>query len=1281
VFVQYYRQTHTNATPSPALVKAALINSAIELDQAFGNDPAPNMDEGWGRLNLPPIFDGSRSFSFLDQSVLLTNGQVFEKHFVVASPSQPFKVTLTYTDPPGLPAATSALVNDLDLEIVAPDGRLYRGNQFDGGESVPNPLGRDAINNVEGVYLSNPVPGDYLVRVRAINVVQDARQDTLAIDQDFALVVSALLASSGTSTLLLDRKTYTAPSQIKITLISSDLAGHPSATVSASSTTETKAELVLLAAAGSSGSFTGAIATATGPPLIDGRLQIANNDIIQIVYSNSVAGSNLIATARADLVPPVLSNVAITNGFGVASVSWSSDEPATSIVRYGTNAVLSSLTLAVTNSDLVTSHSLTLEGLVPGRTYYCYVVSADEAGNAATNTNGGTFFTVVVPPTAAVLLVDDYQPDPYGLFQAPPLNGYTDPLNQIGVTYDVWDENSRGSPTLANLRPYRAVLWRVGDFATPPLTAAERSAISNYVATGGGFFMASMEVLSRLDEASATDFSFNVLHVQSYVADTGASEIFGASYSPITAGLDIVMDYSLYDNLWGGLVPGDLTDSITPMPGATAILSSDLGDTVGVCWPGLGHQAPGHVVFLSTALDAVPMGNGIDDRVNLLRNILAFLAPGAPGLGTLSLDSPAYRLPSIATIQVGDAQRAGAGSLSVQAATTTQTNALSVNLNETTTSGLFSGDVTLIAATNPPSSGKLRAKNGDRLTITYFNLSVAKLLSASADIETAPPGITNVSPQPEYVDAIVSWDTSELTDGLVQFGESKLLNRTAYDPGPATSHSLTLSGLIPDHTYYFQVVSTDLAGNTATDNNNSNFYSFHTFLPLEPPWSDDLESGATNWAVYTSDGSQSQWTLGLPKNGQVTSAHSGTNAWGSNLNGSPIDSVETFLISPAIYLTNGNHATLNFWHAYNFADLSGYDVQYGEVQIVTNPAVAAVPLQDFTDATTGWEPAPPIDLTPYMGQVVYLVWYYLLIGVDTVPRPGWVIDDVSITLENVQPGTIQITNNLWQGTYILSGPLYLKNTGLGTVITNASPGQYTLEFADVPFYITPAAQTNSLVGGAKITFQGAYTFPDANHNGISDLWEQAFFGNVSPNRTGQTDSNGDGVSDYAAFIAGTNPHSPPEQFRLKTQTLSNNICRISWTAAPGLQFRLLYTTNFLAWYPYSTTWAETNRFDVPLGTLGARAFFRVQTWTPNLGTNTIPPLAPALVLSAQRLTNTVRLQWPCSIGRAYSLQTSSNLLTWTPASQWMQATTPTTNYAVPLTTGKVPVFFRVQVSP
>ena len=47
VFVQYYKSLNTNILPSPALVKAALINSAEELDVLDGGPgPIPNQDEG-----------------------------------------------------------------------------------------------------------------------------------------------------------------------------------------------------------------------------------------------------------------------------------------------------------------------------------------------------------------------------------------------------------------------------------------------------------------------------------------------------------------------------------------------------------------------------------------------------------------------------------------------------------------------------------------------------------------------------------------------------------------------------------------------------------------------------------------------------------------------------------------------------------------------------------------------------------------------------------------------------------------------------------------------------------------------------------------------------------------------------------------------------------------------------------------------------------------------------------------------------------------------------------
>ncbi len=102
VFVQYYREQYGGATPSPALVKAALINSAVDMDDAERHGSAPNMDEGWGRVDLTGFIGSEPIYEFVDQTALLTNGQVYEKD-VLLIPDEPLKITLTYTDPPGFP--------------------------------------------------------------------------------------------------------------------------------------------------------------------------------------------------------------------------------------------------------------------------------------------------------------------------------------------------------------------------------------------------------------------------------------------------------------------------------------------------------------------------------------------------------------------------------------------------------------------------------------------------------------------------------------------------------------------------------------------------------------------------------------------------------------------------------------------------------------------------------------------------------------------------------------------------------------------------------------------------------------------------------------------------------------------------------------------------------------------------------------------------------------------------------------------------------------------------
>jgi hypothetical protein len=1232
VFVQYYRSTHTNATPSPALVKAALINSARELDESNGGPgPIPNNDEGWGRITLTNLIGTALLYQYVDQTVLLTTGQVYEQHTFVQAAGQPLKITLTYTDVPGFPGALPALVNDLDLEVAGPDGTLYRGNQFVNGESIPNAPTPDNLNNVEGVQLSNPAPGDYLVRVRARSVVEDARLDTAAIDQDFALVISGSLLGARQGAVLLDRADYTAPGTINLEVLDAGRAASNTVNVLLTSTSEPAGQNIVLPAAGGYGAFTGAVMTVTGSAAPAGELLLHNGDTITARYTDS-AGVNHSATATADLIPPVISGVGQSIDLGVITITWQTSEPASSTVFYGTNRL--ALNQVASDPTLTTTHSVILRNLVAGLTYYFAIASADAAGNSVTNNNSGAFYSLVAVATPTVLLVDAYQ-----TADGSPMiddGTYTNALAAAGYSFAHWKVLERGGPLLSDLQPYRVVMWRTTDdiinYGTTPdglpdptatnntLSVSQQAMIQTYLNGGGSFFMASMGILSQLGDVP---FRQNVLQVGGFQQnpdppspctdcdeDFGVPAILGAAGDPITSGMSITLDYSDYPSidLGDGLDFGpDFSDTFTPTTNATAItFESVSGKPCGMRFPRTGVDNPGRVVFFSFPLDAVPQTGPVpDNEVVLLRNALNFLAPGANGISSVTLDSPTYTVPDQVTVQLGDATLAGTGQAVVTFSASSATNRVAVTAHEMSHPGLFRGFLTLVA-TNTTVPGQLRARNGDTISASYFEAAVQSNIVATATVDATPPVITNVTALTNIGGAVVSWTTSKPADSLVQYGESVLLLHTAYDPGLVTNHSITLQNLDAHRLYYYEVESRDQAGNSVTDDNHGAFYTFTTPSLLQPPWFDNLENGAKGWTAVLDPTFQSygadalNWTLGTPNNGMQTNAYSGSHSWGSDLQGASFTLVGSLLYSPLIDLSGLSQATLTFEDCFDFSQeiMTGYYYEDGWVYISTNtstPIDSLILLQDFSGmASHDWE-LETIDLTPFVGKTIQVVWEYQGAGGGT--SYGWLVDDVGITGVGADAGgTIVINKNIGGGSFNLTGPISQSGTSTSTILSNVPPGQYIVRCTDIPFYITPPPQTNTLVGGGTNVFTLNYTFPDANHNGISDLFEQYYFGAVSANRTQLTDTDGDGMTDYAEFIAGTDPTNPASNLRFLNTFVNGGGVELQWSAVPGHLYQIMSSSNLVTWTPV-TDWAQA--FSSPMSytatNAGARAtLFRVQ---------------------------------------------------------------------------------------
>jgi hypothetical protein len=280
---QFYNQTMEMDNPSAALLKATIINGATDIFPGqYGTsnpttrelDRRPDMSQGWGRINLKDsISPDDKSLSFVDNLTGISTGENLTRTFRVQSSDEELRITLAWSDYPGSLFAGKQLINDLDLVLYAPNGSVYRGNDF----TYPFSDTTDSLNPVEGISIPDPAIGWWRVVVEGSNIPRGP--------QHYSLVATGNMTSMISNTMMLNKQFYsTDDDTVVISLTSKDLSGSGTISVYINSTTDPVGKNITLIEEGTFGSFMGTFITSNASTIDPNSLHVSNDDLISVEY-------------------------------------------------------------------------------------------------------------------------------------------------------------------------------------------------------------------------------------------------------------------------------------------------------------------------------------------------------------------------------------------------------------------------------------------------------------------------------------------------------------------------------------------------------------------------------------------------------------------------------------------------------------------------------------------------------------------------------------------------------------------------------------------------------------------------------------------------------------------------------------------------------------------------------------------------------------------------------------------------------------------------------------
>ena len=186
LLLEEYRDSCTAMTgpsglldPLPSTYRAWLIHSASDLNDAADQTTlGPDFVSGYGALDSQAAVDLVPDF--IEGNI--SDGQQIEYTVTITDEAQ-LRATLVWDDPEAAHNASVTLINDLDIELISPDGNFVYGpwildpTSGNEGNAATRPnwatggtATRDQINVVEQVVVDAPIAGDWTIRILGSDV-------------------------------------------------------------------------------------------------------------------------------------------------------------------------------------------------------------------------------------------------------------------------------------------------------------------------------------------------------------------------------------------------------------------------------------------------------------------------------------------------------------------------------------------------------------------------------------------------------------------------------------------------------------------------------------------------------------------------------------------------------------------------------------------------------------------------------------------------------------------------------------------------------------------------------------------------------------------------------------------------------------------------------------------------------------------------------------------------------------------------------------------------------